>query len=182
MVVIVYNIKTMNDKKRWYLGNTKGSRSEPVYLEDFIWECGWYWSGGYVGNRNFHCHFDGCFLEVPDIRGHSLGNFITPWTKLPDYIKKEDCTELRNGCSIWEPLSIFLDNAQYSENEWWRIKDLFKQFYTLKNAAEVFQYGGHCSSQGRNPTELNPEMAKSINKHIETVIIPEIRKALDKSA
>ena len=39
--------------------------------------------------------------------------------------------------------------------------DLFKQFYALKTAAEVFQYGGggHCISEGRNPAEINKEMA-----------------------
>jgi len=164
----------MNDKKRWYLGTTKSGES--VFVEDFSWDCGWYWSGGYVGDRDFHCHFDSCFLNVPDVRGHALGNFVTPWNTKPG------AEVVSNGCAVWEPLSKFLDNAQYSENEWWRIKDLYKQFYTLRDAAEVFQYGGHCSSRGRNPAELNKEMAQSINKHIETVIIPEIRKALDKSA
>jgi hypothetical protein len=57
---------------------------------------------------------------------------------------------------------------------------LFKQFYVLKAAAEVFQHGGHCTSDGRNPAEINLEMAKALNKHIEGVIILEIRKALDK--
>ena len=117
---------------------------------------------------------------MPDIRGHCLGNFITPWTKLPDYLTPESCAVVRNGCSVWEDLGTFLDNAQYTPGEWWRIKDLFKQFYTLRDAAEVFQYGGHCTMDKRNPAEINKEMAATLNKHIETVIIPEIRKALSK--
>ncbi len=165
-------------KKEWYLGNTKGNNSEPIYLSDFEWQCGWYWAGGYIGNKNLHCHFDGCFLDVPDIRGHSLGNFVTPWT--PN--RSADAKVVSNGCSIWEPLSFFLNNSQYSENEWWRIKDLFSQFYSLKKAAEVFQYGGHCSARGRTPAELNKEMANKLNAHIRDVIIPEIRKALDKKS
>lgn len=168
----------MNTTK-WYLGRTKGSNPEPVLLTDFTWDCDWYWGGGYIGNSKFHTHFDSAFLEVPDIRGHVLGNFITPWTKLPEYIKREDCQVLSNVCSVWEPLSFFLDYAQYSKTEWWRIKDLFKQFYRLRDAAECFQYGGHCSGDGRNPAELNKEMAKQINNHIGAVIIPEIRKALN---
>ncbi len=162
-------------KNRWYLGNTKGSHPEAIYLEDFSWDCGWYWGGGYVGNRNMHCHFDGCFLEVPDIRGHALGNFTTPWNK------KEGATVISNGCSVWEPLDFFLDNAQYTATQWWRIKDLFKQFYTLKAAAEVFQYGGHCSGTGRTKDEINPAMAQSINKHIADTIIPAIRNELNKA-
>lgn len=167
----------MNETK-WYLGKIKGTQ-ERVYLTDFEWACGWYWAGGYIGNYNFHAHFDGAFLDVPDIRGHVLGNFVTPWTHLEDYQKKT-AKVMRNGCAVWEPLSFFLDDAQYNENEWWRIKDLFKQFYTLQKAAEVFQYGGHCTGTGRNPLELNKEMAAQINKHIETVVIPEIRRVMNK--
>jgi hypothetical protein len=166
----------MNTITKWFLGSTKGSRPENVYLRDFSWECNWYWSGGLIGNSNFSAHFDGAFLDVPDIRGHALGNFITPWTKNPP----ADSIVINNGCSVWEDLSTFLDNPQYNTNQWWRIKDLFKQFYTLRHAAEVFQYGGHCTSDKRNPAELNKEMADKINKHIETVIIPEIRKSLNK--
>lgn len=91
--------------------------------------------------------------------------------KLSNYFKR------RGGL---EDLSFFLDDAQYTSNQWWRIKDLFKQFYALRQAAECFQYGRHCTSDNRNPAEINKEMAAQINKHIETVIIPEIRKALDK--
>jgi len=166
------------NKKAWLLGQTKGEHPENVFLYDFQWDCGWYWGGGYIGNRNFHAHFDGAFLKTPDIRGHSLGNFVTPWTKLEEY-QKATAKVLRNGAAVWEDLNFFLDNAQYTETEWWRIKDLFKQFYTLRAAAEVFQYGGHCSSVGRTDKELNKGMADSINAQIRDVIIPEIRKALN---
>ena len=145
------------------LGYTK-NESEPIYLTGFKWECGWYWSGGYIGNKNLHCHFDGCFLKVPDYRGHPLGNFNTK--------------NISNGCSIWEDLSFFLNQPRYQAKQWWRIKDLYKQFYALKAAAEVFQYGGHCSSHERSKKEINPDMAEKINDHIQDVIIPEIVKAL----
>lgn len=151
-------------KTKWLLGNLKNSH-ENVYLEDFEWSCEWYWSGGYIGNRDFHCHFNGCFLDVPDYRGHPLGDFSPG--------------KLRNGAAVWEDLGFFLDNPQYNTNEWWRIKDLFKQFYILKESAEVFQYGGHCSATGRNPAELNKDFANQINKHIENIIIPKIRKAMN---
>lgn len=163
--------------KKWYLGRLKDN-SGGIYLEDFAWECGWYWAGGYIGNRNMHTHFDGCFLDRPDSRGHSLGNFYDPWTKPPEYVKT--FSVITNGASVWEDLGFFLDDAQYSKEQWWRIKDLFKQFYAMKAAAEAFRYGGHCTSQERSKEEINPWMAAAINKHIETVIIPEIRKALNK--
>jgi hypothetical protein len=160
------------NNNRVYLGSTKSvyGRNEPIYLYDFEWSCGWYWTGGYLGNRNLHCHFNDCFLKTPDIRGHVLGNFVTPWNR------KEGSVVIANGCSIWEDLSTFLNNPSFDGDTWWRIKDLFKQFYRLRDAAEVFLYGGHCISKGRTEKEINPEMAKSINLHIQNVIIPEIRK------
>jgi hypothetical protein len=30
----------MNIKTKWYLGKTKGTTPESVYLEDFEWQCG----------------------------------------------------------------------------------------------------------------------------------------------
>lgn len=157
----------MNKNNKILLGFLKDD-NRPVYLYDFEWQCGWYWAGGYIGNAQFHALFDGCFLDVPDYRGNVLG------------FKPSD---MQNGCAVWENLGTFLNNPCFTPSQWWRIKDLFKQFYALKNAAEVFQYGGYCTSNGRNPAEINKEMAAQINKHIETVIIPEIRKitGLDKN-
>ena len=150
--------KRQNVKFKVYLGRIKGT-NENVYLEGFEWSCGWYWSGGGISTRNMWAHFDGCFLDTIDSRGHSLGNF--------------------NGCSVWKDLGTFLDFPQYDADQWWRIKDLYKQFYIFRDAAEAFQYGGHCTNKDRSKTEINKRKAKSINDHIENVIIPEIVKALN---
>lgn len=170
-------------QNKWLLGYIKGTRM-PVYLRDFEWSCGWYWSGGYIGNSKFHAHFNGAFLDRPDTRGHVLdgpeATFLDPWTTPNEYTNPENVQRINNGASVWESLDFFLDDAQYDKDEWWRIKDLFKQFYKLKDAAEVYAHGGHCTSKGRTEAEIVPDMAASINKHIETVIIPEIRKALNK--
>lgn len=169
-------------EQKWLLGYLKRDRageSRPVYVRDFSWDCGWYWGGGYIGNSQFHAHFDGAFLGRPDTRGHCLGSFYDPWTKLPDYVPKDKASIMRNGAAVWEDLGFFLDSPQYTPSEWWRIKDLFKQFYALRDAAEVFQHGGHCTSQGRTDAEINKAMADQINAHIGNVIIPEIRKALN---
>jgi hypothetical protein len=157
-----------------YLGKIKGENTL-VFLTGFRWDCNWYWGGGNIQIRNMHTHFDGCFLDVVDVRGHSLGNFVSPWYKgrFPEGSK-----EISNGCSVWENLDFFLDDAQFTDDEWWRIKDLYKQFYKLRDAAEVFQYGGQCTSKDRAKEEVNKEMADSINDHIEKVIIPQIKKAL----
>jgi len=147
---------------RVFLGNDKGN-GERVYLQGFQWDCDWYWAGGYLeymskNNRCWrgHTHFGSIFLESK-------------------YQSRRSYPE----CAIWLDLSDILDNAQYDSKQWWRIKDLYKQFYTLEEAAEVFQYGGHCTSDNRNPAEINQQMADLINGHIEKVIIPEVLKVLD---
>jgi hypothetical protein len=167
--------------KKWFIGYTKpkpyGERQH-IYLSDFTWDCDWYWGGGYLGNKDTHFHFDGAFLDTPDRRGHSLGSFYTPWDKIPERVT--DKVILGNGAAVWEDIGTFLDDVPpHIAANWWRIKDLFKQFYALRAAAEVYRCGGHCTHKGRNPAELNPDMAKQINSHIETVIIPEIRKCFE---
>lgn len=146
------------------LGRIKDT-NEIVCLYDFEWSCGWYWSGGYVGNKKFHTHFDSCFLKVPDYRGHSLGNFP------PE--------KMSNGCAIWEDLEFFLDRPNFTKEQWWRMKDLFKQFYVFRSAAECFRHGGHCTSKGRNEKEIDKEKEDMLNAHIKDVIIPQIRELCD---
>ena len=170
----------MNTETRWYLGDLKQDYApKKVYLYDFKWSCDWMWSGGWIGNPHLHSHFDSAFLKVPDSRGHTLGSFYDPWTKLPDYLEEKDVKRMPNGAAVWEDLSFFLDNPQYGGNAFWRIKDLFKQFYSIRDAAAVFHSGGHCTSYGRTVGEIVPEMEEILNLHIERVIIPEIRKVLD---
>ena len=163
-----------------FLGTTKGSNKERIYLEGFSWDCKWYWGGGYITSKNMHCHFNGCFLDAPDTRGHPLGRFYDPWTKLPDYLEEKDVSRIRNGCSLWESITFFLDGCPDNiVKNWWRIKDLYKQFYIYTAAAEAFQHGGHCSSDGRTEEEINKGKAEEINNHIQSVIIPEIVKVLE---
>jgi hypothetical protein len=156
------------------LGYTKESTPEAIYLRDFSWDCDWYWGGGYIGNRKLHTHFDSCFLDTVDIRGHNLGRFCTPWDK------EEGYAVVTNGCSVWEPIEFFLDGSpDHVKKNWWRIKDLFKQFYTYRKAAECFHHGGHCTSEMRCAEEIVPDMAQVLNDHIFKVIIPEVYKAFE---
>jgi len=172
-------MKQYEKKFKVLLGYTKPERygnREPIFLEGFSWDCGWYWGGGCVCNQRMCTHFDSCFLDTVNLRGHSLGRFVSPWC---DHAKTDRSSVISQGCSVWEPISFFLnDSPEIIKENWWRIKDLYKQFYRLRAAAEVFRNGGHCTSIGRSESEIVPEMDRRINNHIGEVIIPEICKAL----
>lgn len=34
------------------------SKGEVIYLEKHEWSCDWYWSFGWIGNKNLHMHFE----------------------------------------------------------------------------------------------------------------------------
>lgn len=38
-----------------YLGETEDGK---IYLSKHVWQCGWYWGFGHLGNKNLHYHFD----------------------------------------------------------------------------------------------------------------------------
>jgi len=118
---------------------------EIEYLYDFSWDCGWYWGGGYVGNKNLHHHFNG----------------------------------LKEGnINLYDAFTQYYSETKLSEHEIWRLCDLMKQFYSYRSSAECFKHGGHYTSSGRNDAEINKDLSETINNHIKTVIIPEVRELL----
>lgn len=133
-----------------------------VYLQDFSWDCGWYWGGGYVqtyyknnSSMNTHTHFDSLFF-----------NGTSQLVTIPNGIRNIDV--VRNTFA----------KSSLTENEWWRLMDLMKQFYAHKESASAFHMGGHYTSTGRTKAELSEVMCNSINLHIKENVIPEIQKLL----
>ena len=66
---------------------------------------------------------------------------------------------------------IFDKGTPMTQDQWWIIRDLFRQAYALKAAAEVYQHGGHQTTKpGMTDCIKNLEMAARINKDLETVL------------
>lgn len=66
---------------------------------------------------------------------------------------------------------VFDKGTPITQDQLWVIRDLFKQAYTLKGAAGVYQYGGHQTSKlGITDCIKNLEMAALINKDLEIVL------------
>ena len=114
---------------------------ENVWLTKQEWACGWYWSFGYLGNKNCHFHFDS-LLYIKDSKG-----------------------------SVKFCASDLFESTNISDKEWWVMRDLFVQAYALQKAAEVYRYGGHQSSlAGVTDLIKDEDMTKRLNADLEKIL------------
>lgn len=119
-----------------------------VYLQDFSWDCGWYWAGGYLtvlgrNDINEHYHLDSLMVS----------------TNLYDGIKHHF-------------KEIVLDS-----NELWKFCELMASFYALRESAEVIGRGGsHYSSPMLTPSKELAEHIN--NNLIKNQLIPLVRELL----
>ena len=59
----------------------------------------------------------------------------------------------------------------YTQEDWWLIRDLFKQAYALQKCAEVYLYGGHQTTRlGVSDIIKSEEMNERLNKDLEIVL------------
>lgn len=67
--------------------------------------------------------------------------------------------------------SEIFEDSQFTNAEWWIIRDLMIQAYALKAAADVYQHGGHqTSADGITDVIRSNEWAGCINKDLERVL------------
>jgi hypothetical protein len=66
---------------------------------------------------------------------------------------------------VFDTSPIFQKN-----NDFWIFKDLLKQAYALKDAAEIYQIGGHCITNEKTEVIKSKTKAKSINKDLEKIL------------
>ena len=72
---------------------------------------------------------------------------------------------------IWHHIDqVFKKSIFKNEQDFWIFKDLLKQAYTLQECAEIYQYGGHCTTNNKTEIVRNKRKAKSINKDLEKVL------------
>jgi len=145
----------MENKNKWLLG--KDVNGDNVYLQDFSFDCGWYWGGGYI-------------------KVYSKGR----WVEHSHFSQFNTDYKTERGCDLHTGFLSRIVEPVLSDDEIWRLCDLMNQFYAHQESAECFKCGGHYTSKGRTKKEINMSLNKRINKHIETVIIPEVRKIFKK--
>jgi len=131
---------------RVYFGKSK-TTGESIYLKNPSWDCNWYWSLGYLGNKNRHYH----------LKDYAAGRNINMHEAL-----KEDydlCPSLMNDKNLCTFCELFLSA------------------YTMKKAAEVFGRGGsHMSSNPASEAIKNESIVRDINERVLPAIFAEIDK------
>jgi hypothetical protein len=127
---------------------------EVIYLTLPTWSCNWYWSFGWMGNRNLHYHLKSYKLA---------GGF---------------CGEYRN-ISIFDALKADykLCPALADDNNLWKFCELVLTAYSLLEVAEIFNRGS--SHYASNPCrELLKDSARC--SHINEVLLPALFTEIDK--
>lgn len=61
--------------------------------------------------------------------------------------------------------------CNFTDNDWWVIRDMFVQAYALKKCAEVYRHGGHQTSKaGVTDTILSTDMCTRLNSDLEITL------------
>lgn len=110
-----------------YLG--KDTDGEEVYVTKHSWDCGWYWSFGYLGNEYSHYHFDSIF-------GASSN-----WTDIEAFLSETKITQK----SWWLVLEMFKTAYTFKEmaacmrrgSHISTIPDKYKTHFSTEEVAEL---------------------------------------------
>ena len=131
------------------------------WLESPSWDCGWYWGFGYVETytNNMHPSKSRDIESHQHIKGSFIGNI--------------DGQYIHN---IYD--APLLASTTFTESEGWELSELFFQFYTLRESAELF-HRGKCNIAY---TELKHDESKckETADYINNVMIPAITNRIIK--
>jgi len=88
------------------------------------------------------------------------------------YIENKNCychwKDVLKGC--YDQKQIFVKPV-FDADDWWKMQDLMKQAYNLKNTAEIYRHGGFlCGDAEISNLIKDVEMEKRLNKDCKTVL------------
>ncbi|MCP4255004.1 MAG: hypothetical protein GY775_16680 [Candidatus Scalindua sp.] len=115
------------------------------WLEAPSWDCKWYWGFGFIVTYTYNNRPD----LAKDINSHQhADNFLSKWTG--------------EGCLLFK--------KAFTCTEGWELSELFKQFYFLKEAAEMFGRGKAFVSSTKIEAWKDANKVKEINE----ILIPRV--------
>jgi hypothetical protein len=155
-------------KKVYLLGRDKNKQK--VWLEAPSWDCGWYWGFGYIERYESN--------RAPslarDINSHShWDSEIVGQMKHYDFEQKKDILDAFVHHLNENPNFI---ETTLTDDESWKLAELMKSFYLLKESASFFGSG----SAGITDNPIREQLKnKRISKRINEVMLPAIFKEID---
>lgn len=157
------------NKKIYLLGIDTDGRN--VWLEAPSWNCGWYWGFGYI-ERYTHNRSPG---NSRDIESHS--HWDTGIIGQHEYYDTDKgCFRLSSDYIHHLNESPDFQATVLTDKESWELADLIKSFYTLREAAGLYNRGGsHLTT-----TKIQNLMKSGINcNNINTIDLPRIFERID---
>lgn len=142
-------------KNNYYLGTDKDGIN--YFLQEARWDCGWYWSGGYIEtytNNNYP-------TLSKDTNSH--GHFDTMFPS-------------------WDVFMNFFTQSPFTREEKWEIYELMESFYIARKYSD-FLYAGGANITG-NPAKKviqgeGDDEYNRINKEIIPAIMIKLYKILE---
>ena len=128
----------------------KDANGKKHYLAKASWDCGWYWGFGYIHTFN-----------ARDIDRHY---------HFDSFAKK---------CNLYDGFKNNFVDSVLTDAELWKLCELMKTFYVLKETAKVLGRGGaHYTTNPCQEIIKNEEEVKRINEVVLPAIFEEIYKLL----
>lgn len=149
------------EKMNWH-GNTYyllgiDEDGEKYYLQRGKFDCGWYWSGGYINtfNRtktdiNLHTHY-----KTGEVNGNKFSDFTSDHSGFNEIFKQTTLTE----------------------DEKWTFHELMRTFYIMRDAMDLSHRGG-ANISSKNPLKEQIQNT-DVYEHYEK-LIAQLHKELDK--
>ena len=145
------SIKIFKDERYYLLGSDKNNIK--YWLREPSWDCDWYWSCGWVET-----------FKDGDIDTHHL-------------------LDMYDDMCVWFPGIIgskkIIINSPFTEDEQWKLAELFKTMYIIKNYANLMYtgYSGISYIYELNLKDL--DYAKEINEKLLPQIFDTIKNIME---
>lgn len=153
------NISRPFGKNMYLLG--KDADGTKYYLKEASWDCDWYWGFGCVVSY-------GKKRGMVDLLSHNHWDSSVVGEK-----RNKDGSYCHNPFE-----SSFFSETTFTKKEGWKLGELLKQYYSLRDAADLFVTGSAGITSLDKKICENHEMAKIINEKMMPDIFKSIYKIL----
>lgn len=138
-------------KEIYLLGREKNGKK--CYLEQASWDCNWYWGFGYI---------------------ETYTNDKSPETSR-DIDSHRHFDGLFLDKNIFDSFKDFFEETPLTNDEIWQLLGYMKEFYTMREYADLLHSGNHITSKAKNIKEEKNETEniKEYNR-INQILLPEL--------